>query len=1113
MYQIHSRFSLGRLLSFIAFSGILLAQFDSAEVLGTVRDPAAGAIGKSVVTLTNQDTGISVKTETSDDGTFNFTNVKIGTYEITAEAAGFSRAVAKNISISVNARQRVDLSLKVGTVSESVEVTDAATLLQTDSSDRGQVIRATQIVEIPLNGRTYSDLALLSPGVLKTPLANSATPREGAFSINGLRSTYNNFLMDGIDNNAYGTSNQGFANQVAQPSPDSIAEFKVITNNYSAEYGRSGGGTIAVAMKSGANAFHGTAYEFLRNTDLNAIGYVFGARPATFKKPVLQQNQFGATVGGRLIRNRLFFFGDYEGFRRIDKTLNFSSLPSPNDVRRVLPVTVVNPQTGAVYPANTAIPASAATSFAQKVLGDLPAPNTGGAATRSNNYQQLTPNRNFNDKYDAKIDGQISQTMSGFVRWSQRKLNIFTQPDIPGLSGGNSNGFTRVLNQQLGAGYTWTLNSRTVVEARFGMSRSRAGKFPPLSGGPSMEALYGITGLPNSPDLTGGLVATSITGLSQLGRQSTNPQFQNPLNFDYKLNVSRLMGRHAFKAGYEFQNISTEVNDINPLYGRDAYAGTFSRPSCAQLGQAAGCAVPADNTSYSLADFMFGLRSQYALANYVVGNYRQRMNFLYLQDDFRLNSKLTLNMGVRYEYATPRWERDNVLSNYDPASNSIIKAKDGSLFDRTLVNSDRNNFAPRLGFAYSMTSKTVVRGAYGISYVHQNRVGSADLLGINGPQVVIATVNQSNPADPSFRTTQQGYPLGLTDPKNFNPLLSNITYIPKDLQAPLIQSYFISVQRELMRNLTVDVAYVGNHGDNIPVIGDYNQASPQPGATANLSLQARRPIPQFGAITWFNPAAYSNYNSLQVKVERRFSGGIQFLNSFTIAKAIDTAAQSLDTSGGNDASPQNIRNMEAERGPSNYDQRFSDSFSFVYQLPFGAGRKYRASSSKAVDAVIGGWELSGVNTFLSAPPLNFRAWAGSIPPAFQVVGNLAGFRGGESFRPNVSGDVYARNSPDITNGYFNAAAVSLPTDPSQPFGNAPRNSARAFALNQLDLGIFKSFALPREDMRLQFRAEFFNLLNKTNLGLPNTDRASAAFGTIRSTFPARQIQFALKFYF
>ena len=208
-----------------------------------------------------------------------------------------------------------------------------------------------------------------------------------------------------------------------------------------------------------------------------------------------------------------------------------------------------------------------------------------------------------------------------------------------------------------------------------------------------------------------------------------------------------------------------------------------------------------------------------------------------------------------------------------------------------------------------------------------------------------------------------------------------------------------------------------------------------------------------------------------------------------------------------------MRNLEAERGPSNYDQRVTNIFSFVYQLPFGVGHKYHNGASKAVDAVIGGWEISGINTYLSAPPLNLRAWAGSIPAAFQVVGNLSGFRGGEVYRPNVTGDIYSQNSPDITNGFFNPANVTLPTDPSQPFGNATRNSARALPLNQLDFGLFKSFALPRESMRLQFRAEFFNLFNTTNLGLPNTDRASAAFGTIRSTFPARQIQFALKFYF
>ncbi len=1073
-------------------------QFDTAEVLGTVRDSTGSVISNASVTLTNQDTGISAKSTSDDNGNYTFSNVKIGRYTVTAEAPGFSKAVASGITLNVNARQRVDIALQVGAVSESVEVSGAASVLETDSSERGQVINTAQVVELPLNGRAYSDLALLTTGVVKSPSASSGTPREGSFVVNGLRSTYNNYMLDGIDNNAYGTSNQGFANQVAQPSPDGIAEFKVITNNYSAEYGRSGGATINVATRSGTNALHGTAYDFLRNTDLNAIGYIFGQRPATFKKPTLQQNQFGATIGGPVVKNKIFFFGDYEGFRSLQRVLTFASIPSLNDRLGILPVAVVNPLTGVTYPANTPIPVTATTAFARKVLSDLPAPSGPG---RSNNYQQLSLNRNYSDKYDGKIDAQISNTMAGFLRISQRKVNVFNQPDIPGLSGGNSNGYTRVLNQQAAASYTWTVTPTSILEARFGVSRTRAGKEPPLIGGPSMLALYGITGLSTDSSLTGGLTATTISGFSQLGRQATNPQFQNPLDFDSKVNFSKNMGRHSLKVGYEYLVIRTQVLDVNPLYGRDAYAGGFSRPAGA----------PADAASYSLADFLFGLRSQYALGTLVIGNYRQHEYSAYVQDDFRVSSKLTLNLGLRWEYATPRWERDNVLSNFDPATNSIIKAKDGSLYDRALVNPDRKDFAPRLGFAYSPTSKTVVRGGYGISYIHQNRVGSADLLGINGPQVVIATVNQSNPADPGFRTTQQGYPLGLASPANFNPVTSNITYIPKDLKTPYVQSWFFGVQRELWKDTVLDVAYVGNHSVALPIIGDYNAAFPNPAATSNIPLQARRPDQAFGAITWYDPAGFSNYNSLQVKLEHRFSAGLYFLNSFTWSKAIDNGGQSLDTSNGNQASPQDIRNLRAEKGVSNYDLTFANITSVVYQLPFGRGRRFGATAPIVVDQLLGGWELTGINTALSSPPINLRAWSGSVPAAFQVVGNLPDYRGGESYRPNVTGPAVAAQFS--TDNYFNAANVQLPADPSHPFGNAGRNSARATPLNQLDLGIDKNFRLPREGMRLQFRSEFFNLLNHTNFGAANSDRVSTAFGTIRSTYPQRQIQFALKLIF
>jgi Outer membrane receptor for ferrienterochelin and colicins len=315
-------------------AGMALAQFETAEVLGTVRDSSGGVLSKAVVTLTNQDTNIQVKSTTDDNGNYDFFNVKSGRYSITAELPGFTKFSTSDVVVNVNARQRVDINLQVGAVTETVQVSGAASALETDTSEHGQVINTQQIVELPLNGRNYSDLALLTTNVHRSPLATSPTPREGAFNVNGMRSTYNNFMLDGVDNNAYGTSNQGFANQVAQPSPDAVAEFKVITNNYSAEYGRAGGAVINVATRTGTNQFHGTAYEFLRNTKLNAIGYVFGARPATFQKPTLQRNQFGATIGGPIIKNRLFFFGDYEGFRELAKSLSFASIPSLSDRTR-----------------------------------------------------------------------------------------------------------------------------------------------------------------------------------------------------------------------------------------------------------------------------------------------------------------------------------------------------------------------------------------------------------------------------------------------------------------------------------------------------------------------------------------------------------------------------------------------------------------------------------------------------------------------------------------------------------------------------------------------------------------------------------------------------------
>jgi len=1088
----------------------LFGQFETSEVLGTVRDNSGAVVPKANVTLLQPDTGIEAKTTTDQDGNYDFFNVRVGRYTISVEATGFARFTTNNVMVNVNARQRVDATLQVGSTTETVEVSDAAAALETDSSQHGQVITSHQIVELPLNGRNYADLALLSANVHRSPMAvlfsPGGTPREGAFNINGMRSTYNNFLLDGLDNNAYSPSNQGYSSQVVQPSPDALSEFKVITSNFSAEYGRVGGGVINAALRSGTNHFHGTAWEFLRNTDLNAVGFF---QPPGGVKPTLQRNQFGATIGGPILKNKLFFFADYEGFRQLQRYANFDSIPTVNDRNGVLPVPVVNPLTGTVYPANTPIPVAQLNPFAATVLGNLPIPTGTG---RSNNYEALLLVRDYSDKYDAKLDYQINERMSSFLRFSQRKDNQFYQPDIPGPSGGGGNGYIRAVQQQAAIGYTWSVTPSQLFDARFGFTHVLAGKAPPYLGGASMQDLYGIPGLPTSSNLTGGLNTQSISGFSGFGRQATNPQFQNPTSFNPKFSYSWVKGRHSVKAGYEFVAIRTEILDVNPLYGSNTYSGQFSKPTCGQLGRATGCSIPSDTTSYNLADFMFGLPSVIQLSNDLVTNTRQHVQALYLQDDYRVTPKLTLNLGLRWEFATPIWERDNKWSNFDPATNKLVQATNGSLYNRALVHPDYKDFGPRLGFAYGLTPKTVVRGGYGISYSFFNRPGSAQ-EGINSPAAIFGIISQSIPVagavPATFFTTKNSFTTGINNPANFNPITSNIDYIPADTQWPYIQSWLFSIQHEVARNTVLELAYNGNHSLRLPIIGDYNQAVPNlPGTT--LGVQARRPDQNFGPITWLDPAGSNNYNGFSARLEHRFGSGLYFLNSFTWSKALGDSEQALESFAGYSvANPQNIRNLAAEKAPTSFDVEFMNVTSVVYELPFGRGRKLGAQWHPVLDAILGGWELNTINTANTGNPINVYY---SPSTANDVTGLTQDWRGQAFQRPNVSGHGISQNKAALINNYF--AGYTFTTPPaSNPWGNLGRNAFRAPGLEQWDLGVDKTFRLPREGMGLQFRSEFFNVLNHTNFGLPNAVSTNAAFGTIRTTYPPRQIQFALKLNF
>ncbi len=1053
------------------------AQFETAAIVGTVTDASGGVVAEAAITATNTETGVSQTRRADANGHFEFTTLRIGTYVVTAEKPGFTVALADSVGVTVGARRRVDFSLQVGELSERIEVVATPALLETDTSSRGQVITGEQTRALPLNGREYSALALLTTGVRLSALNTGGfTPREGSFNVNGLRSTFNNFLIDGVDNNAYGTSNQGFSNQVMQPPPDALVEFKVVTNNMSAEYGRSAGATINAAYASGTNRLRGSAWEFLRDTSLNATGFF---KPPSGEKPPLERDQFGGVVGGPLVRNRAFFFADFEGFRQTRGVPASSTIATIEQRAGVLSVPVRNPITGQAYAAGEPIPM---TSFARRVLSQLPEPTNAQAA---NNYVLLQQFENRTDKFGGKVDVTLGPRATLFGRYGYRDVDIFDQPSIPLPSGGGGNAQTYVTNKQFATGFTVIPGATSLLEARFGWSRTQAGKNPAALGSTPASEAYGISGLPTDPRIAGGLPAQLITGYSDLGRQATNPQWQYPTVYNPKVNYTWLVGQHSLKSGYEFQHVQTEVQDVNPLYGRDQYAGQFTRP--------AGAAA---NNLFNLADFMFGLRSTFALSNVLVANLRQNMDFLYVQDDWRVNDRLTLNLGLRYEYATPWVERDNILSNFDPATRQMVLARDGSIADRATVDPDRNNLGPRVGLAYSASERTVVRSGYGVSYVHFHRAGGGNVLPINGPQVINAVVVQGNALDAAFRPTQAGYPAGLTDPSQFNPLAANITFMPRDYHASRVQSWFASVQRELGRNMLVDLAYVANRSDGLLLFANLNQARPND-AAGSLSLQARRPIPEFADITYAFNGGKSRYRAFQAKFDWRPRAGVSLLSSLTLSRTEDNGAGSLENPNGNFPAPQDFYNMDADFGLSGYHQPYNSTTSVVWSLPFRG-------------AILGGWQVAAINSLTSGDPVTFTYTPGT---AFLVSGIQQDFRGANNYRPNVTGDPYVPESERTVQNWFNRANVVVPTDPSQPFGNGERNTVRGPMFWQVDLALSRRVAMPWPSGAIELRGEFFNLLNRTNFRAPNGNRSAAAFGTITQTYDARQAQLGIKVLF
>ena len=1160
-----------------------VAQFENGSLLGTLRDNTGAIIANAPLHITNTATGAITDVKTDAQGNYDAPQLRVGTYTVVATAPGFAEARAENITVSVGVRQHIDLTLQAG-ATESVQVTDVALQVETEDSQRDQTITNVQTASLPILNRNYSDLLGLVTGVRQAPTAASTTSnlnaltRQGAYNVNGQRSVFNNFLLDGMDNNSYGESNQGFDNQIIAVPPDSVAQLSVVTNNESAEYGRSSGATINVASQSGGNRFHGILYDFLRNTVLNAPGFfkptlIGTSGPVAFQKPTTHRNQFGGNVGGPIIKDRLFFFLDYEGLRAITKPLFVLTLPTQNELNGIFVEPLRNPITGVVYPANTQIPTAAFNPLtlqivnAFKSIPGLPVSGSASTGQNSSDYSVLIPFRDFGDKGDLRVDYNQSANTHYFLRISDRKETGTNFPTIPLPLDGQTSGPQRILDQQIALGMTQLFGSNRILDLRLGLSRTKAGKTP-LSQGTTP---FNIPGLPTGA-LAGGLPAISISGgFSAFGRQTTNPQFQNPALLDPKINFTYVRGRHSLKFGYEYEKVWMGVLDNNPLYGQFAFGsgysacptGTVVPGSGAQPGGA--CSTAASTPTYLqgtkvadtyFADFIFGLSSSYALANYFEAHLRQTLQSVYAQDDWKVLPNLTLNLGVRWEYGSPYSEQNNYVSNFDPVSQTVLTLSPGAVagngitptsgsgvYGSTLVNPDLNDFAPRVGFAFAPNGKLSVRGGFGTSYVHYTRAGSGDILAINAPQAQFASVTQGSTATntptaanhcssplpaliipvgsttPScYATADQGFPSGLVT--SFNPATDNITWIPKGTRDSYVESYFLSVQREVYKNALLDVAFVGNHGLKLQGFLNGNQRNIS-GTGAYSRPFANWPSDITAALNIFS----SNYNALQARFEQRFSSGLTLLNSFTWEHSLDNASASLE---GNTPSPQDANNISRDYGQSDYNVPLINITSLVYDLPFGRGRHFGREMNPLLDAFVGGWQVSAINTAQGGTPFNLTYTPNSAQLASTQI--TANYRGVNLYRPNrVPGQplTLGRSVQQANTGYVqyvNYAALTLPSINNaagvlqSPFGNVSRNPGRTPAFYETDLDLNKRFATPIEGLKVEVRSELYNLFNHTNLYLPSSPTGTQGSspnggGIITSTFQPRIVQFGLKVLF
>jgi hypothetical protein len=1046
-----------------------LAQVDTGAIVGTVRDKSGAVVPGASLSVRESATNTLSALTADAAGNYVATPLRVGVYAVSVELTGFKKQTREGVVLRVQDRLRIDFELEPGDVTESVVVTGEAPLVQSETSSLGEVVDARQIVGLPLNGRNYIDLATLTSGVIRTAEGSNGNV-NATFVVNGTRGGQNNYLLDGIDNN----SNDG-GEAALYTNVDAIEEFKVQTSNYSAEFGRSGGAVVNASIKSGANELSGSAFYFLRDESLDARG--FFEDPDSQKAPFHFQ-QFGATLGGPIQKDKTFFFVDYQATRRrgVDTEVNPGIFSVPTAAQRSGDFSgegnnvIYDPLTGEPFPGNV-IPAERFDPLARNFVNLYPDPNQDGL---KNNYLVNPDLTRSINQGDLRIDHEFSPANRVFLRLSLTKGTRFVEPPLPGLANGGDYGTGNSDSKTWGGalGFTHVFSSSTVNELRLGFNRVKGADGTTVGGQKAPPPELTVPGVSDDPAITG-ITVFDPAGYSHVGDPEFIPTYTRTQELQLSDTLSLVRGRHSVKTGFQFRLSDFDLFQIPQPRGKFSFSGEFTQDPDHNEG-----------TGDALADALLGLSSQIDISNITQTRNRTPVFGLFVQDDFKVNSSLALNLGLRWDYTGPTVEKDDRQSNFDYQTGQLLVANQNGN-SRGLIEVDKLDFAPRVGFAWTpfKDGKTAFRGGYGIFYGAQE-VRTGFQIGYSMPFFFQLSKSSEFGVTPAA-LVDEGFPSLDPAAAAFPTLFT----ADRRFKSPYYQQWNFSVQRDLGWNTLLEIAYVGSKGTHLQVLRDYNQPLPGPG-----DPQERRPYPQYGNFGSITNAGSSTYNSIQLKLNKRWSNGLWLLSAFTYSKAYNDQPEICC----NSPWPPDSHNIAAEHGPADYDQRYRSVTSFAWDLPFGKGRHF-LDKEGVLNGIFGGWQLGGIVTIAAGFPFS---------PATSL--DTSNTSSGGQLRPDLVGN------PDpgtrTPERWFNPEAYATPAEFA--FGNAGRNSLLGPGTRTADLYLRKELKIGSR-ARLELRIEAFNAFNHPNFGLPDNyvDDGESA-GTITSTaLSQRQIQFGARFTF